>query len=106
MQKLMRRVGGDKTPTLEQSDARSQQQGFAQVVGDKYRGFMQALLQAQEFTLQLRPRKRIESAEGFIHQQDGRVCRQGAGDSHALPLAARKLTRAARGELLVQSHQM
>ena len=52
-------------------------------------------------------RDRIERAERLVHQQDGRIDREGAGDADPLPLAARKLVRPARRVVLRrESHQV
>ncbi len=49
--------------------------------------------QSQEFVLELAPDHRVDSAERFVHQHEGRVRGEGARDPHSLLLATRELPR-------------
>ncbi len=44
--------------------------------------------QAQKLALKLEPRNGIERAERLVEQQEGRICRERARHTHALPLAS------------------
>ena len=52
-------------------------------------------LQPDQLFLQLRAHDGVDRAEGLVHQQDVRVGREAACDSHTLLLTARELTRVA-----------
>ena len=71
-------------PVVHDGDAVAQFEGFVEVVGNKDDGFLELGLQAQQFVLHLPPDEGIQSAEGFVHQQDVGVHRQGAGQAHPL----------------------
>ena len=58
------------------------------IMGDEEDGLLQFSLQRQKFALQIGAGKRIERAEGFIHQQDRWICSQSAGYANPLALAA------------------
>src|ERR1039458_335545 len=98
-QKLIRGVDSPQFAAFHQPDAVTQQQGFADVVGHKYDGLSQFLLQFPELHLQPGTGDGIERTEGFVHQKEGRVGGQGTGQPDALALAARKLVGIAAREL-------
>ena len=62
-------------------------------MGDKEHGFLQRPLDVQKGSLQPLPVQRIHRAEGFIHQQDGRIGRQCARHADPLRLPAGELMR-------------
>ena len=68
---------------------------FAKIVGDKDDSLFETASQGAEFALKLSSGDGIESAEWLIHEQDGRIGGEGAGDTHALALAAREFMWAA-----------
>ncbi len=90
--------GCNDAARLEQNDSRREEQGFADIVGDEDDGFAEAASERAELALQFGASDGIESAERFVHQQNRRVRGERARDPDALPLAAGKLVRAARGE--------
>jgi len=98
-EKFLRRSGGDDMAGLEQNDVRSEEQGFAEIVGDENDGLAEAAGESAEFALQLGAGDRIESAEGLVHQENGRIGGEGPGDAHALALASGKFTGTALGKL-------
>ncbi len=59
-------------------------EGLRQVVGDEKYGLLHLLLQTDHLVLQFPADKRVQAAEGFVHEQDGRVHDQRPGDSHPL----------------------
>jgi hypothetical protein len=66
--KLLRRGAGDNATGLEQDYARSEQECFAQIVGDEYDGFAQTADEGAEFTLKFGAGNGIERAERLVHQ--------------------------------------
>src|SRR5215471_19031006 len=106
MQEFIGRQGDDQPAVFHQGDARAEQQGFAQIVSDEDNGLFQALLQGLKLALQLRACDRIESAEGFVHQENGGIGGEGAGYADALALSAGKLAGIAGGELAVESDEL
>jgi hypothetical protein len=89
---------GDDASTFEKYDARGEEQRFAKVVGDEDDGLAEAAREGAEFALKLGAGDGIERAEGFVHQENGRVGGEGASDADALALTAGKLVRPPRGE--------
>src|SRR5438309_473350 len=99
-------VGGalDDVPTgaalhdpaaLEDRHLVSELQGLVQIVADEQDRFPDALLQDEEFVLQLPADQGIERGERLIHEQDIRIGGQGACQSHALLHAAGELAAVA-----------
>ncbi len=89
-EKILRGRESDEAAGLQKGDARGKEESFANVVGDEDDGFIEAASKSAEFALKFGARDGIESAEGLIHEKDRRVGSEGAGDTHALALAARK----------------
>ena len=87
MEKNVGRAHSDEAAGFEQSDARGQEQGFADIVCDEDNGFAETAGESAEFALKLCAGDGIERAERLVHEEDGRVGRKGAGDSNALALA-------------------
>ena len=96
--KFLRRGAGDDAACFEQNNARSEQQGFSQIVSDENDGFAEAAGERAEFALKFGTGNRIEGAERFIHQQDRRIRGESAGDADALALAAGEFAGAAIGK--------
>src|ERR1022692_3055710 len=96
LHKLIRPGHNFQPPFLQQRDPGAEHERFADVVGDEKRGLAEGLLHPREALLHLKPRHRVERRERFIQQQQGRICRQRAGDSNPLPFAPRKLFGPAR----------
>jgi hypothetical protein len=67
-------------------------------VRDEDDGFFEAASEGAEFALKLGASDGIEGAERLVHEKDGRVGSEGAGDADALALAAGKFARTARGK--------
>ncbi|MNG11229.1 hypothetical protein D3C84_947500 [compost metagenome] len=57
-------------------------------MGNKNDGALLFGLQADQLALHLLPDQGIEGRKGFVHQQDGRVVRQCASQTHPLLHAA------------------
>jgi len=87
-------VGNDLT-IFEQDDPGGEGESFAKVVGNEDDGFGQAPGERAEFALQFGARDGVESAEGFVHEQDRRIGGEGAGDADPLALAAGEFVGAA-----------
>src|SRR5579864_9152740 len=92
--KFLRGTGGHDAAFFEEHDTRGEKQSFAQVVSYEDDGLAQAAGQGAEFALQLGAGDGIEGAEGFVHQENGRVSGEGARDADALALAPGELVRA------------
>jgi len=97
--KFLRRGVSDYSAIFEKDDARGEQERFAKIVGDKDDGFAETASEGAEFTLKLGAGDGIESAKGFVHQENGRVDGEGTGNADALALAARKFVGAATAVL-------
>ena len=70
-------------------------------------GFFQLALHLEELVLDHLAVDRVHRAEGLIHQQHRRICRQGADHADALLLAAGHLARIAVEELMrIQRHHV
>ncbi len=77
-----------ETAFVEQRDARGELHGFLHVVSDEDGGFAQLGAQTEEFALQIEAGDGVESAEGFVEEENVRVGGEGAGDADALALSA------------------
>ena len=64
--------------------------GFTHVVRNHEHGHTPAVKERSHFILKLQACERIERAEGFIHQQNARLCRKCPREPRALLLAARE----------------
>ncbi len=73
-------------------------------MGDEYKGDAEVALQGFEFNLHLLAELQVKGAQGLIKQQDFGFIDEGAGQRHALPLAAGQLRGAAAAETS-QRHQ-
>src|SRR6516225_7397967 len=80
LHKPFRRVDSCQAAVLEQHNAGGQEQCFAQVVGDKYDGLTEPLLQRLEFILEFGASDGIERPKGFVHKENGRIGSQRARD--------------------------
>lgn len=89
--KVLRRAVRDDSAIFEQDDARSEQERFAQVVGDKDNGFIETAREGAKFALKLSARDRIKSAKRLVHQENGRVGGEGTSNADALALSAGEL---------------
>ena len=96
--KIIGGIGPYQFPGFKQSDARAHRQRLANIVGDENNGLPKALLQGSELLLNFCPGQRIERAERFVHQEDGRVGRQRSCHANSLALASGKLTWIAAAE--------
>ena len=68
---------------------------LVEIVGHAHDGLVQFALDVDELVLEPLPGNRVDGAERFVHQENGRVGREGAGDADALLLPARELSRVA-----------
>ena len=96
--KFLRRGAGNDAAGLEQDDARGEEQGFAEIVSDQHDGLAEAAGEGAEFALEFGAGDGIEGAEGLVHQKNGRIGGEGAGDADTLALAARKFAGTAMGK--------
>ncbi len=97
-EKFLRGSAGDDAAGFEQDDARGKQQGFAQIVSDEHDGLAKAAGECAEFALELGAGDGIECAEGLVHEKNGWISSEGAGNTDALALAAGKFAGAAAGK--------
>ena len=70
------------------------------VVGDEDRRHVDDVVQLAQPLAQLRANASVEGAERLVEQEHLRLGRERAGEAHALPLAARELSRIAVAEAL------
>jgi hypothetical protein len=96
--KFLRRGAGNNAAGFEQDNAGGEEQRFAQIVGDKDDGLAEAAGEGAEFALELGAGDGIERAEGLVHQKDGGIGGESAGDADALSLATGKFAGAAMRE--------
>ena len=96
-EKFAGRSGGGDVAVFEEHDAGGQEQGFAKIVGDEDDGFIEAMREGDEFALKFGASDRIERAKRLVHQENGRIDREGAGNTDALTLAAGKFARVTSG---------
>ena len=97
-EKFLRRSESDKTSGIKEGDALAEKKGFADVVGDEDDGFVEAAGEGPEFALKFGAGDGIEGAEGFVHQENGRIGGESAGDADTLALAAGEFARTAGGK--------
>ena len=95
-----RRVLGEVPALLEDRDLVAHLDRLVDVVGDEDDRLGDLGLQAQELVLQPLAVDRVDRAEGLVHEQDGRVDRERAGDADALALAAGELGGVAVADLV------
>ena len=79
-------------------DPIAEPQRLVHVMGDEDDGLLRLGLDAADFALQRLAGRRVERAEGLVHEHDVRVGRERARDADALLLAARELVRELRAE--------
>src|SRR6266850_704763 len=84
----------------EQNDAVTQADGFTHVVSDEDDGLTMLAPDSLDVTVQLFACQGVERAEGFIHQEDAGVWRQGPSQGHALFHAAGQFMDIGMHELL------
>ena len=99
LKKLVWRRAGDYNPGLKQDDLGSQQQRLPEVVRDEDNRFLKAAGKGAEFALKFRPSDGIQGAKRFVHQEDGWIRSQCAGNTDALALTTGKFARAPVGKL-------
>ena len=86
-------------------DAIGQARGFADVVGDEDDRLAPFLPDLLDIAVELLARHGVERGERFVHQQDPRVRRQGAGQGDALFHSTGELMHICLHELF-QTHQV
>lgn len=89
-EELRGRSEGNQLARMQKPDARAEEHGFVQIVGDEENGFAEAPGKGAEFALEFGARDGIQGAERLIHKQNGWVGGEGAGDTDALALASGK----------------
>ncbi len=99
LQKFFRAIHSAQSAIFHQPDPAAQQQRLTHIVSHKDDRLAQLLLELLELDLDLGPGDGIECAEGFVHQQDGRLGRQRSRQSNALPLSSGELVGISAGEL-------
>jgi hypothetical protein len=93
--KFLWRGTGNDAAVFEQDYAGGEEQGFSQIVSDEDDGFAEAAGEGAELALELGTGDGIERAEGLVHQKNGRIGGESAGDADALTLASGKFAGAA-----------
>jgi len=96
--KFLGRGAGDDAAGFEQHNARSQEQGLAQIVRDEDDGFAETAGEGAEFALQFGSSDGIKRAEGLVHKKNRRIGGERAGYADALALATGKVAGAAMSE--------
>jgi hypothetical protein len=99
-----RRADLDQPAGVHQRDAVGQHQGFLLVVRDVDGRHADALEQVAQLDAHLLAQLGVEVGQRLVQQHDRGAAHQGAGDGHALLLAARKLRGAARGQRAQAHH--
>jgi hypothetical protein len=75
-------------------------------MSDEDDGFLEAAGEGAEFALKFGAGDGIEGAERLIHEENGRVGSESAGNADALPLAAGELAGAAAGKFAgIETHE-
>ena len=88
-------------------DAITQTDGLLDVVSDEDDGLVHLLLEPEELLLQPVTRNRVDRAEGLVHEQHRRVCREGSGHADPLALTPRELRGVApREDGRVEPHEL
>jgi hypothetical protein len=95
--KFLRRSAGNDAAGFEKDDAGSEEQGFAQIVGDEDDGLAEATGKRAEFALKFGAGDGVERAEGLVHEKDRWIGGEGAGNADTLALASGELARSALG---------
>ena len=96
---LLRRPFLHQPAVAQDADAVAHRQRFFLVVGDEDRGDADLALDALQLDLHVDAQRLVERAERLVEQQHARLGDDGAGQRHALALAAGKLVRPAAAEL-------
>jgi hypothetical protein len=95
---LRRGKTGDKFAFAEKYDAISEIESFIEIVGDEQDGLLEVAEEGEKHVLHLGAGERIEGSKRLIHEQDARLCSQGASEADALALASGKLVGVAASE--------
>src|SRR5687768_12670339 len=94
------RVEKNYAASIHQTQTTREHECFAHVVSDKHRRLLQTFCKRRELALQARACNRIESAERFVEQEQGRVGCERTSHADALALTARQLARVTFGKLI------
>jgi len=97
-QKILRGGERDEASSVEKSDTRAEKKRFANIVRDENDSFAETASQGAELALKFGAGDGIEGAKRLVHQKDGRIGGERAGDTDALALAARKFVWMAGGK--------
>src|SRR6516162_7557066 len=104
--KIARSHQGLELSVLHEPDAIRKNKSLAQVVSDKDHGLLQSLLKRAKFPLDFRACHGIKRAKRFVKKENRRIRSERAGDTNALALPARQLTRKPGGEAFrVKTHK-
>jgi hypothetical protein len=87
-EKLLRRGRANDAAGLKKNNSRGEEQRLAKIVGDEKDGFAKAAREGAKFALEFGAGNRIQSAEGFIHQQNRRIGGERAREAHPLTLTS------------------
>src|SRR5712691_7379682 len=88
----------------EHDDPVGEVDGLGDVVGDVDDGLARLAPDVDQHPLHLVAGERVQRGEGLVHEEDGRVVGQGAGDGHALLHPPAQLVRVGAGKAL-EVHQ-
>src|SRR5688572_23436870 len=91
---------------VEDDDAVAELDRLVDVVRDEDDRLADTVLQAEQLVLEPLPDDRVDRAEGLVHEQDGRIRREGPGDTHPLLLAAGELGRVPLGQRGIEADQV
>ena len=89
---------GNGVAGVEEDDAVGEVEGFVEVVGDEKNRLAEALEKRAHHLLHFEAGEGVECPEGFVHEEDGRVGGEGAGESCTLALATGELAWITAGE--------
>ena len=98
---VLRGADLDDASVAHHRDAVTEEHRLIEVVGDEDDGLLQFPLQLDELFLHLATDQRVESGEGFVHEEDVGLGRKRAGQADALLHAAGELF----GELVAPAFQ-
>ena len=90
---------GDDMTGIKQDDTRSEEQSFADVVGDDDDGLGETARDGEKGALQFGAGDGIKGAKRFVHQENGGIDGEGAGYTDTLALATGEFAGKTRCEL-------
>lgn len=100
VEQVGRGSGLQETSFFQHRDVVAELQGFINIVGNHDHGFVEALLEIQELTLEFVTGHCVERAEWFVEQDNPGIGRKGSRKGHALSLPAGQFNGIPRSKLL------